>query len=135
MFMKKHVGGHPEWDRHHRLIGTIKKQQVAFEVNRQEIVETLGDEKVFPNAEGDIALSPDAAWLVNGHGENSKNYYTFFHRASGDWTRSTGYNIRGYESGDLRCDPAPAWNRNNQEIVFPAIAKDGTRQMFLIRIK
>lgn len=133
--MKQQVGGHPDWDRGHRLIGSIDKRQTIFDVDRQEIVETLGDRKIFPNAEGDIALSPDAAWLVNGHRDKSKNFYTFFRRSDGEWARSTGFNVRGYEGGNLRCDPAPAWNRNNQEIVFPAIAKDGTRQMFLLRMR
>ena len=34
------------------------------------IVRTLGDTKVFPKPGGDIALSPDGCWLVNGHGGN-----------------------------------------------------------------
>jgi hypothetical protein len=36
--------------------------------------------------------------------------------------------------GDLRIDPAPCWNRAGDRFAFPALAKDGTRQMFEVRI-
>jgi hypothetical protein len=133
--MKQFIGGHPEWDAGHRMIGSVNKRQTIYDVEKQEIVGTLGDEKIFPQPEGDIALSPNGQWLVNGHRSSSTNYYTFLRRADGVWVRSQGFNVRGWESGDLRCDPAPCWNRNNREIVFPAIAGDGTRQMFLLRLK
>lgn len=133
--MKQHIGGHPEWDSGHRMIGSVSNQQVIYDVDKQEVVGELGDKKVFPSAEGDIALSPDGQWLVNGHRKDSTNYYTFFRRADNAWVRSPGFAVRGWESGDLRCDPAPCWNRDSREIVFPAIAKDGTRQMFLLRLK
>jgi hypothetical protein len=133
--LKQFVGGHPEWDRGHRIVGSIDKRQAIYDVDRQEVVETLGSAKVFPAPEGDIALSRDGKWLVNGHRKQSTNYYTFFHRPDGDWVRSQGFNVRGWEGGDLRCDPAPCWNRSSDEIAFPAIAKDGTRQMFLLKLK
>ncbi len=133
--MKQHIGGHPEWDTGHRMIGSLSKRQTIYDVDLQQVAGTLGNEEVFPQPEGDIALSPDGRWLVNGHRQKGTNYYTFFRRTDGAWVRSQGYDVRGWESGDLRCDPAPCWNRNNREIVFPAIAKDGTRQMFLLRLK
>jgi len=133
--MKQHIGGHPEWDSGQRMIGSVNKRQTIYDVDRQETTGTLGDEIIFPQPEGDIALSPDGQWLVNGHRAHGTNYYTFFRRADGAWVRSQGFNVRGWESGELRCDPAPCWNRNNREIVFPAIASDGTRQMFLLHVK
>lgn len=133
--MKTHVGGHPEWDAGRRMIGSINERQAIYDVDRQQVVGTLGDRKIFPSPEGDIALSPDGNWLVNGHREQSTNYYTFFRRGDGAWMRSPGFNVRGWTSGNLRCDPAPCWNRNSREIVFPAMAEDGTRQMFLLRLK
>ena len=36
--------------------------------------------------------------------------------------------------GDLRIDPAPCWNREGDRFAFPALAKDGTRQMFEVRV-
>lgn len=133
--MKQHIGGHPEWDLGTRMIGSVEKRQTIYDVDSQTIVATLGNKEIFPSAEGDIALSPDGQWLVNGHRQKSTNYYKFFRRSDGAWVRSPGFVVSGWEAGDLRCDPAPCWNRNNREIVFPAIAKDGTRQMFLLRLK
>ncbi|MEK6247290.1 MAG: hypothetical protein N2C12_03870, partial [Planctomycetales bacterium] len=40
----------------------------------------------------------------------------------------------GSFSGDIRIDPAPRWNRANNTILVPGIAKDNTRQMFMIQI-
>lgn len=133
--MKQFIGGHPEWESGPRMIGDVNGRQIIYDTDRQEVVSTLGDREIFPTPGGDVALSPDGKWLVNGHRQGVTNYYTFFRRADGAWVRSQGFDVRGWNSGDLRCDPAPCWNRNNQEVVFPAIAKDGTRQMFLLRVK
>jgi hypothetical protein len=36
--------------------------------------------------------------------------------------------------GDVRIDPAPRWNRANDAILVPGIAKDVSRQLFIVRI-
>jgi hypothetical protein len=36
--------------------------------------------------------------------------------------------------GDVRIDPAPRWNRANDAILVPGIAKDDSRQLFIVRI-
>ncbi|NQU51091.1 MAG: hypothetical protein HQ522_00985 [Bacteroidetes bacterium] len=41
---------------------------------------------------------------------------------------------RLFYSGDIRIDLAPRWNRTNDAILVPGIAKNGIRQMFVIRI-
>jgi len=132
--MKQFIGGHPEWEAGPRMIGDVDGRQITYDTDRHEVVGTLGTREIFPTPGGDVALSPDGNWLVNGHRQGTTNYYTFFRRADGAWVRSQGFDVRGWDSGDLRCDPAPCWNRNSQEIVFPAIAKDGTRQMFGLRL-
>lgn len=132
--MKQFIGGHPEWESGPRMIGDVDGRQIIYDTDRQEIVGTLGTREIFPTPGGDVALSPDGKWLINGHRDGAINYYTFFRRADGAWTRSQGFDVQGWSFGDLRCDPAPCWNRNNREVVFPAIAKDGTRQMFLLRL-
>lgn len=129
------VGGHPEWETGARIIGQLGGKQVIYDTATQKVVGQLGTPEIFPKPEGDVALSPDGAWLVNGHGAKGKNYYTFLRRADGAWVRSPGFDQGGYVGGDLRCDPAPCWSRDSREIVFPAIAPDGTRQMFLLRLK
>ncbi|HEX5223324.1 MAG TPA: hypothetical protein VFZ59_27435 [Verrucomicrobiae bacterium] len=133
--LKQFIGGHPEWASGPCMIGDVDGRQIVYDVDEQKLVETLGNKEIFPNPGGDVALSPDGKWLVNGHRHGTTNFYTFFRIADGAWVRSQGFDVRGWESGDLRCDPAPCWNRNNREIVFPAIAKDGTRQMFLLQVK
>jgi hypothetical protein len=133
--MKQHIGGHPDWDEGHRMIGTVKKRQIIYDVDRQVEAGVLGNDEIFPDAEGDIALSPDARWLVNGHRRKNLDYYTFLRRADTAWARSASFDVKGWTSGDLRCDPAPCWNRAGDQIAFPAMAPDGTRQMFLITLR
>jgi len=41
---------------------------------------------------------------------------------------------KGSYGGDIRIDPAPRWNRTNDAILVPGIAKDNTRQMYVIRV-
>jgi hypothetical protein len=135
--LKQHIGGHPEWETGHRMIGAVDGQQVIYDTDRQEIVEQLGDKSIFPNPEGDIALSPDGRWLVNGYRRGNQNYYVFFRRADGFAVRSRGFDVTGWTSGDLRIDGAPCWNRDSNEVVVTALADDPqrTRQMFRIRLK
>lgn len=135
--LKQHIGGHPEWETGHRMIGAVDGRQVIFDTDRQEIVERLGDESIFPDPEGDIALSPDGRWLVNGYRRGNQNFYVFFRRADGFAVRSRGFDVTGWTSGDLRIDGAPCWNRDSNAVTITALADDPerTRQMFMIRLK
>jgi hypothetical protein len=132
------IGGHPEWAEGSIVIGSRrdennKKRQVLYNVVTKEIVGQWGDPTVFPYPEGDVALSPDGKWFVNGHKESSKNYYTVFRRSDGAYVRSEGID-KGSFSGDIRIDPAPRWNRTNDAFLVPGISENGTRQMFVIRV-
>lgn len=128
-----HIGGHPEWAEESLLIGRQAKNQVIYDVDKQEVVGTLGTKKVFPDPEGDISLSPDGKLLVNGYTKEGKNYYVVYRRNDGAFTRSSGVE-KGSYGGDIRIDPAPCWNRTSDAILVPGIAPDKTRQMFVIRI-
>jgi hypothetical protein len=133
--MKRHIGGHPEWDAGPVLIGRRGKDQVRYDVERQEVVDTIGTPELIPDPEGDVALSPDGTWFVNGHrGAKDKNRYVFLHRPSGRSLRSPLLDIGPWTAGPLRIDPAPCWNRAGDRIVVPALAADGTRQMFLVSV-
>ena len=129
------IGGHPDWAEGSRLIGATDDQQVVCDAATGRIVQTLGDTKVFPKPGGDISLSPDGRWLVNGHGGKGYNYYTFLELKTGQVRKSPGIRLGTWNSKELRLDPAPCWNRTSDAIVVPGCAEDNTRQMFLIRLE
>ena len=125
------------------MIGSIKKdgelQQVRYDTDTQKIIGRLGDAKMFPKPEGDIALSPDANWFVNGYkpnNESTENFFAVYHRPTGAFARSPGIPKGAYSKNrDVRIDPAPRWNRTNDKILTPGLDKYNRRQMFLIEIK
>ncbi len=129
-----HIGGHPEWDAGTRMIGSIARRQSIFDVESQKLAELIGDSELFPDPEGDIALSPDLAWLANGYKRDGKLHYVIHNRRTGATYRAGGFDIFGRVSGDLRCDPAPRWNRTGDALLIPGLLEDGTRQMFLLRL-
>jgi hypothetical protein len=132
----RHIGGHPEWDSGMRMLGQIDHRQVIYDTASGQITATLADPNVFPVPGGDISLSPDGKWLVNGYGMKNQNQYVFYRRADRQWVRSRSFNNEGWMSGDLRNDPAPCWNRQSNQILFPAFSEDParTRQMWMATI-
>ena len=129
-----HIGGHPEWDSGMRMIGSIANRQAVFDVDSQKLVELIGDTEMFPDPEGDIALSPSLEWLANGYKDDGKVYYVIHNRRTGATFRAGGYDLFGRVSGNLRCDPAPRWNRTGDALLIPSMMEDGTRQMFVLRL-
>lgn len=133
------IGGHPEWAEGNLVIGSHKDEagkkdlQVLYNVDTKQIDGQLGDSEMFPRPGGDVSLSPDGNWFVNGYSNSGKNYYAVLQRSDGAFTRSEGID-KGAYSGDIRIDPAPRWNRTNDAILVPGIAENGTRQMFVIRV-
>ena len=127
------IGGHPEWDNNNILIGREGKKQIRYDVEKKKFVGQIGTPEMFPNPEGDISLSPDGDWFVNGYGKNGKNYYAVINRSTGAFARTEGID-KGEYSGDIRIDGAPRWNRTNDAILIPGIDKNKTRQMFMIRV-
>jgi hypothetical protein len=130
---EKHIGGHPEWADSSLLIGREGNKQIFYDVVRKEVVGQLGTTEMFPDPEGDIALSPDGNWFVNGYKKEAENFYTVYRFSDGSFVRSEGLS-KGSFSGDIRIDPAPRWNRTNDAILVPGIDENNTRQMFLISI-
>ena len=136
---ERHIGGHPEWDAENILIGSERNdgpdndRQILYNVDTKQVIGQLGTPAIFPRPEGDVSLSPDGNWFVNGYSEDGKNYYVVYRRSDGAWVRSEGIDKGGY-SGDIRIDPAPRWNRTNDAILVPGIAENGTRQMFVVRV-
>lgn len=136
---EQHIGGHPEWAEGSLLIGIEKSKgrvddrQILYNVDTKKIVGHLGNARMFPKPEGDVALSPDGNWFANGYKQGDKNYYAVYRRSDRAFARSEGID-KGSFSGDIRIDPAPRWNRANDAILIPGIAQNETRQMFIIRI-
>ena len=129
-----HIGGHPEWDGGLRMIGSIARRQAVYDVTSQKLVELIGGPDLFPDPEGDIALSPDLEWLANGYKRDGKLHYVIHNRRTGTTYRAGGYDLFGRVSGNLRCDPAPRWNRAGDALLLPGMTEDGTRQMYLLRL-
>ncbi len=131
----QHMGGHPEWldDRH--IIGSLRGEQALYDVVAQRVTESWGDRAIFPNPEGDIALSPDGDWFVNGADRRGRNIYTVLHRPTQRHTIIKATSVEGWSSGDLRIDGSPAWNRTSDVILIPGLADDGTRQLFLLYVE
>lgn len=132
------IGGHPEWDFGHRMIGAVEGRQVIYDVDRDMVTGQLGDSDIFPDPGGDIALSPQGDWFVNGHKNRdmAMNFYTFFQRSTGKYIRSRGFNIGPWLFGDLRQDPSPAWNRRGNQLLVPGIVEGErpSRQLFVINL-
>ena len=134
-----HIGGHPEWAEGSVMIGRKGKKQILYDVDKSEIVGQIGTPELFPDPEGDIALSPDGKWFVNGfkvHSEENgnKNFFAVYRIDDGAYARSEGID-KGSYLGNIRIDPAPRWNRTNDAILVPGISKNKTRQMFVIQLK
>ena len=132
--LETHIGGHPEWDEGSLMIGAIARRQAIFDVRSQRLVELIGDASLFPDPEGDIALSPSLEWLANGYKQDGSLHYVIYNRRTGTAVRAGGFDLFGRVSGDLRCDPAPRWNRTGDTLLIPGMTEDGTRQMFLLRL-
>lgn len=129
-----HIGGHPEWESDWRLIGVRDDRQILFDVVENEVAGLLTEEDIFPKPGGDIALSPDGTWFVNGHGKGGKNYYTILRRSDGAWVRTDGFNRGEFTGGALRIDPSPNWNRDGTRLMVVALDEARTRQMFVIDV-
>ena len=136
--LSKHIGGHPEWGYDGKMIGRIGNDQVIFDTNSQRVIGSIGTPSIFPNPEGDIALSPDGKWFVNGYKNKKKreNYYVIYNLKDKSHVRTKGFDIGKWISGDLRQDPSPCWNRDSNKILVPGLSDNGkSRQLFILDIK
>ncbi len=128
------IGGHPEWGLGQQMIGRKGDDQIIIDIVNEKITGTIGSPESIPNPEGDISLSPNGEWFVNGYDKNEYNYYNIIRLSDGEWTRSEGVN-KGEYSGDVRIDSAPRWNRENNQVLVQGIADDGTEQLYIISVE
>ena len=133
-------GGHPEWYKGKLLTMAQdkKKHYKLYDVDSQKIVGRIGDNGVFPQPGGDNAYSPDGKWYVGSYRIDLKQFYTFYRFEDNAHFVSKGIPIfRGKTKKGLlttRIDGAPRWNRSSDRILVGGVAKDGTRQMSIIKI-
>ena len=121
------------------MIGREGKKQILYDVDQSRVIGQLGTPELFPDPEGDISLSPDGNWFVNGYkvqskDKGNKNYFAVLRLNDGVFARSEGID-KGAYLGNIRIDPAPRWNRTNDAILVPGISENKTRQMFVIQLK
>ncbi len=130
----QHIGGHPEWGNGSQIIGSNNNQQVVYDVLQQKIINKLGSPEIFPKPEGDISLSPDGNWLINGYNNKSgNNFYSLLNLKSGAWVKTPSFDTGIYKK-DLRIDPAPRWNHENNQILVSGLDNKKIRQLFVISI-
>lgn len=126
-------GGHPEWYEGNVIICKNKNDQILYDVDKKEKAAKWGSKEIFPDPEGDISLSPDAKWFVNGFKKGETNVYSVFNIKDKSFVHSQGIS-RGRFSGSSRIDPSPRWNRSSDAILVPGVDSNNTRQMFILRI-
>ncbi len=129
------IGGHPEWGQGTEIIGRFDDKQVVYDVTTRKITRSLGSPEIFPKPGGDISLSPDGAWLVNGsaHG-GGRIQFDFLRLADGYHLRSPNFSRGALERGALRIDPAPRWNRQSNAILVSGWTDSGSRQLFVVHL-
>lgn len=132
--LSRHIGGHPEWESGHILIGRRDKDQIRFDTERQEIIGLIGTPEIFPDPNGDVALSPNGELFINGYNKSGKNYYSILRRSDEIWTRRVGLNKGGFHTEGLRIEPSPCWNRDSNQILTVAVDEHKTRQLHVISI-
>jgi hypothetical protein len=130
------IGGHPDWDSGTCMIGSNSDKQVIYDTATKKIIGDLGGNELYTDTEGDISVSPNGRWFVNGDRIGKYNYYIFLDRKTGRTLKSPGVYMADWtiKWGALRLDPAPAWNRESNAIVVPGIAGNDTRQMFMVSL-
>ena len=98
--METHIGGHLEWDTGSRMIGAIAGRQAIYDTETQRMETPLGNSGLFPDPEGDIALSPSLEWFANGYKKHGEMFYILYNRNSGKTYHAGGFDLFGKVSGN-----------------------------------
>ena len=73
-------------------------------------------------------------WLVNGYNDKAgTNFYSLMNLKTNDWVKMPSFNTGVYKK-DLRIDPAPRWNHENNKILVSGLDKNGIRQLFVMSV-
>ena len=130
-------GGHPEWNEGNLLMLPNKKKGCfkLYDGDTKKVTAQIGRKGMFPNPGADIAYSPDGKWLVADYVDKTRKIrsYQFFRFSDKKVFTSPKIATRADRS-TTRIDGAPRWNRTSDAILVGGVAKDGTRQMSIIRV-
>ncbi len=130
----KNIGGHPEWVNGTEILGSYENEQVVYDIISRKIKRTIGSKEIFPQPGGDVCLSPNSEWLVNGYNDKAgTNFYSLMNLKTGDWVKMPSFSTGVYKK-DLRIDPAPRWNHDNNKILVSGLDKNGIRQLFVLAV-
>mgnify|MGYP001259185163 FL=1 len=115
-----------------QIIGSSNQQQVIYDILDRKIVSTLGNSDIFPKPEGDVSLSPDGEWLINGYNfKTGANVYSLLNLKTGVSLKTPSFDT-GVYSKDLRIDPAPRWNHDSNQVLVSGLDSKGIRQLFIM---
>lgn len=129
--------GHPEWVEGARLALPAKEPGYfhLYDVAAKRWDGRFGGPGVFPDTHDDNALSPDGRWFVGSHKPTPPEcVYTLYRLSDGAWFRTPPVRTKA-GGGVCRVDPAPCWNRTSDALLVPGLAEDGSRQLFLVRLR
>ena len=117
--------------------GDAEKRLVLYDSEKQQIIQELRPSEIFPDPGNDVALSPDAKWIVQGFEEEARNAYAVYRRSDGTWAHTPWFDQPQYDSDPLRIDAAPKWNRSGDQILLSSLTDepDPAQRHFLIRVK
>ena len=66
----------------------------------KKIIGTIGSSDIFPKPGGDISVSPDGKWLVNGYNNKSgSNFYSIMNLKTGAWVKTPSFETGDYKKG------------------------------------
>ena len=71
---------------------------------------------------------------MNGYNDKAgTNFYSLMNLKTGNWVNTPSFNTGIYKK-DLRIDPAPRWNHDNNKILVSGLDKNGIRQLFVMSL-
>ncbi|MBT3444538.1 MAG: hypothetical protein HN443_05815 [Flavobacteriaceae bacterium] len=65
--------------------------------------------------------------------KSDTNFYTILKFKISEWVKTPSFR-RGVHKKDLRIDPAPRWDHDNNQILISGLDENGIRQLFIMSI-
>ena len=65
--------------------------------------------------------------------KSDTNFYTILKLKPSEWVETPSFR-RGVHKKDLRIDPTPRWDHDNNQILISGLDENGIRQLFIMSI-